>query len=60
MENKGSSHGIGFIGLLQIAFIILKLINVLSWSWIWILSPIWISALFVIGFIILFVILGGK
>lgn len=35
--------GIGFPGLLTIAFIVLKLCNIINWSWLWILSPIWIS-----------------
>ena len=29
--------------LLTIVFIILKLYNVIGWSWIWVLSPIWIT-----------------
>lgn len=41
--------GIGFTGLLTIAFIVLKLTKVISWSWLWVLSPLWISvALWVI------------
>lgn len=36
--------GIGFTGLLTIAFIVLKLTKVISWSWLWVLSPLWISA----------------
>lgn len=34
----------GFIitGLLTLLFIILKLCNIISWSWIWIVSPLWI------------------
>lgn len=35
--------GIGFFGLLTIAFIVLKLCNVITWSWFWVLSPIIIS-----------------
>lgn len=34
--------GIGFIGVLAVAFIVLKLCNVIKWSWLWVLSPIWI------------------
>lgn len=41
--NNGNKNTIGFIGLLQIAFIILKLCNVITWSWFWVLSPIWIE-----------------
>ena len=35
--------GIGFCGLLSIAFIILKLTHVIEWSWLWVLAPLWIS-----------------
>jgi membrane protein YdbS with pleckstrin-like domain len=35
--------GSGFTGLLTIAFIVLKLCGVISWSWWWVFSPIWIS-----------------
>ena len=38
-----SKSGIGFIGLLQIVFITLKLLNKITWSWLWVLSPLWIS-----------------
>lgn len=40
---KKRSHGIGLIGTLVILFIILKLTNVISWSWVWVFSPIWIT-----------------
>jgi hypothetical protein len=42
-ENNNSFRGIGFTGLLQIAFIVLKLCHVIDWSWLWVLSPTWIS-----------------
>ena len=34
-----------FITLLAVAFITLKVANVIDWSWVWVLSPIWISVL---------------
>lgn len=44
MENKTvSKSGIGFCGLLTIAFIVLKLCGVIAWSWVWVLAPLWIS-----------------
>ena len=47
------SSGIGFTGLLTIVFIVLKLCGVISWSWLWVLSPIWISwILFLIALVI--------
>ena len=37
-----SSGGIGFFGLLTILFIALKLTGYISWSWWWVLAPMWI------------------
>jgi hypothetical protein len=34
----------GFSGLLTLIFITLKLTGVIYWSWLWVLSPLWISA----------------
>jgi hypothetical protein len=48
-DSKSSSGGIGFIGLLTIVFITLKLCDVIQWSWWWVLSPVWIMALIFIG-----------
>lgn len=31
-----------FSTLLLIAFIVLKLCHVIEWSWLWVLSPLWI------------------
>ena len=41
--SSSSSGGIGFAGLLTIVFITLKLCGVISWTWLWVLSPLWIS-----------------
>lgn len=43
--NTQPNNGIGFVGLLTILFIALKLTNHISWSWWWVLSPLWITAL---------------
>lgn len=42
-SSSSSSGGIGFVGALAIVFIVLKLLDVITWSWWWVLSPIWIS-----------------
>lgn len=53
-----SSSGIGFLGALTIAFIVLKLTGVIAWSWWWVLAPLWIPwtifgiAAIIIGIII--------
>jgi len=54
MKNKNINVSFGGFGtLLGIAFIILKLCKVITWSWVWVLSPIWIS--FALGLIIFIV-----
>jgi len=47
-NSSSSSGGIGFTGMLTILFIGLKLGGVISWSWWWVLSPIWISLLVIL------------
>ena len=48
-NNSGTAGGIGFCGLLTIAFIVLKLTGVISWSWLWVLAPIWIPTAIVLA-----------
>lgn len=51
-SSSSSTGGIGFAGLLTVAFIVLKLCGVISWSWWWVLSPLWISFLLAIVVIV--------
>lgn len=44
-SSNTSSSGVGFVGLLTIVFIVLKLTKFIAWSWWWVLSPIWISVI---------------
>jgi len=44
-NSSSSSSGIGFPGLLTVLFIGLKLTGFISWPWIWVISPLWISLL---------------
>ena len=39
--------------ILTIVFVVLKLIGIISWSWLWVFSPLWISV--IIGLIVLFI-----
>lgn len=52
-ESKGTSGGIGFVGLLTIVFITLKLLGKITWSWVWVLSPIWISTILWVAILII-------
>ena len=40
-ENSARAGGVSFCGLLAIVFIVLKLCNVITWSWGWVLAPLW-------------------
>ena len=57
---KASSQetGIGFIGLLTIVFITLKLIGKIDWSWWWVLSPLWAVPTLIILVISIFLFFG--
>ena len=47
-DNSAASPGIGFLGLLGILFIGLKLTGYLDWSWWWMLAPLWWPVIFVL------------
>ena len=57
-NNNTTSGGIGFTGLLTVAFIVLKLTGVIDWSWLWVLSPIWITALIAIAILLIVVLVA--
>lgn len=50
---KTTKGGINFLELLLIAFIVLKLCKVITWSWWWVLSPIWIPFCLWVVFVII-------
>lgn len=58
MSESSGSTGIGFFGLLTIVFIVLKLCNVINWSWVWVLSPIWISVIILVVVVIIYLIVA--
>jgi len=55
MDNNSSAAGggIGIGTLLFIVFLILKLCNVIDWSWWWVTAPLWIP----VGIILLILII---
>lgn len=36
-----NNNGIGFFGVLTIVFIVLKLCDLIKWSWVCVLMPLW-------------------
>lgn len=59
MDNKAKQGGLGIVSVLTIIFIVLKLLGVIQWSWIWVLSPIWISAVIVVA-VFSVILIGGR
>ena len=53
MDQRGSSGGIGVLGLLGVAFVVLKLTGTITWSWFWVTLPFWGGL--VVGIVCIFV-----
>lgn len=45
---------IGIGGILTIIFVICKLAGVIDWSWLWVLSPLWIGFCVAVFFMLVF------
>lgn len=52
MSGKSNNSGLGLLDVLQIIFIVLKLLGTINWSWWAVLSPIWIQ-LAIVGFVLI-------
>lgn len=55
--DKHKNTGLGICDVLAVVFIVLKLIGIIEWSWVWVLSPIWIQVLIVV---VVFIVLRIK
>lgn len=49
--SEKSRGGISFCELLTVAFIALKFGGIISWSWLWVLAPLWIPWAVAIGLV---------
>ena len=55
MSNKSSPNsGVGVLGLLGVAFVVLKLMGYINWSWIWVTAPFWIVLAVVLVVIVIY------
>ena len=59
-NNNSGSGGIGFLGVLTIVFVVLKLTHVINWSWWLVLSPSLLSVAIVIVYAIVVVTINYK
>ena len=51
-KSAPNSGGIGVMSLLGICFVVLKLSNVITWSWWWVTAPFWAGLALVILLVI--------
>jgi len=60
MSNAASSSSASWpiATILTIIFVVLKLTGTIDWSWWWVFSPLWISALFVVFILIIIAIIA--
>ena len=57
-KNVNIRFGGNLFTTLGLIFIVLKLLDIITWSWLWVLSPFWIP--FVIVSVILLIIFGKS
>ena len=44
MNDKATQSGLGIVSVLTAVLVLLKLFKVIKLRWVWVLSPLWISA----------------
>ena len=59
-NNVTNTGGCGFFGLLTIVFITLKLTGYITWSWWWVLAPMWMPLAVFLPIVIIAVLLTNK
>lgn len=60
MNDSKRNSGLGLCGVLTIVFVVLKLVGVIDWSWLWVLSPLWINAGIIIILTVIVIIIDSK
>lgn len=59
MDQKVKRGGMGTLSVLTLILIVLKLTGLIDWSWVWVLSPVWIPGLF-FAVIFAIILIGGR
>lgn len=59
MEKKAKRSGMDPVVMLALIFVVLKIAGLISWSWPWVLSPIWLTCLF-FAVILSGILVGGR
>ncbi len=58
MDKRAKKGGLGLVSVLTLVFVVLKLTGVINWSWIWVLSPVWIVGLLVVAVFVVILVAG--
>jgi hypothetical protein len=53
MAKNNSGSGLSLTAVLFIVFLVLKLTGNITWSWVWVTSPLWIPFVIVFGLVLL-------
>ena len=56
-SSTAQSDGGNIVGLIGVAFIVLKLTNHITWPWLWVLAPFWMGLAIIASVLVL---LGGA
>ena len=59
-KNSSGNYATSVPFILFIVFLVLKLCKVISWSWLWIFSPLWIGAIIGVVALIILIIIALK
>lgn len=52
-------RGPGILGMLGVAFVVLKLTGIIDWSWWWVTAPFWGPIALLIGLIVVVLLVAG-
>lgn len=56
-QSESKSGGIGVLGLLGVAFVVLKLTGVIDWSWWWVTAPFWGGlAILIVALVVIYIV----
>ncbi|MCS4266624.1 hypothetical protein [Serratia sp. BIGb0163] len=60
MNKETKKGGLGFLSILALIFITLKLMGYITWSWWWVTAPLWgLPAVIIIALAIMFMFVGA-
>ena len=59
-KKQTTTASVGFLDLLAIVFIVLKLLGKITWSWWWVLAPVWMPLAIVIVIVVVALIIAAA